>query len=276
MTVLSEVAILSGRGKTGQELTSALKAAGASVRPLGRAEESHLAEALSGCAALYLMAPNMHPDEPRLVADALVAADRAGVDRVVYHSVTAPYAPGMAHHLGKARSEDLVRRSGVAWTIVQPGAYVQNLVPGLRKVEPAVRVPYDVDQPFGLVDLLDLAEIAARVLLEDGHGGATYEVGGPSMVTVREVARSAAELLATDVHLERVSSASVLAQAPEHEREWLKAMFDYYDRHGLPAGGTVASALLGRPGTSLSDTLTRELVGVAPTTSTGSVRATGR
>lgn len=276
MTPSPEVAILSGRGKTGRALTSALQCAGASVRPLGRAESSHLADALSGCRAVYVMAPNLYPDEPRLVADALMAADQAGVDRVVYHSVTAPYAPDMAHHLGKARSEDCVRRSAADWTILQPCAYVQNLVPGLRQAEPAIRVPYDVDQPFGLLDLVDLAEIAARVLLDDGHQGATYEVGGPRVVTVRDVASCAAEVLATDVPVERVSSAAALAEAPPHEREWLGAMFDYYDRHGLPAGGAVASALLGRASTSLSDTLARELADVAPATSARSPRATGR
>jgi hypothetical protein len=47
------------------------------------------------------------------------------------------------------------------------------------------------------------------------------------------------------------------------ERDWLLAMFRYYDQHGLPAGGRVLGGLLGGRSTSLADTLAREL---APTT----------
>ena len=43
------------------------------------------------------------------------------------------------------------------------------------------------------------------------------------------------------------------------ERAWLLAMFEYYDRHGLPAGGRVLGDLLGGRSTSLPETLTREL-----------------
>ena len=258
----TEVGVLAGRGKTGRALARALERRGARARPLGSADLGRLEEALSGCVALHLMAPNLHPAEPALVADALAAARAAGVGRVVYHSVAAPYAPSMPHHLGKARGEDLVRRSGLDWTILQPCAYVQNLLPGLAGLagdDPAVRVPYDPDRLFGLVDLDDVAEAAARVLLDDGHAGATYELGGPRLVSARDVARAASEVLGRAVPTVRVAPDDAAAAAPEHERAWLRAMFEHYDRHGLPAGGLVLQALLGRASTTLEGTLAREL-----------------
>jgi uncharacterized protein YbjT (DUF2867 family) len=99
----------------------------------------------------------------------------------------------MPHHLAKARAEDVVRRSPFAWTILQPCAYVQNLVPALRAGTPYLEMPYDVDRPFGLVDLV--AEATARVLLDDGHAGATYELGGPDLVSVSDVASAASAVL---------------------------------------------------------------------------------
>ena len=36
-------------------------------------------------------------------------------------------------------------------------------------------------------------------------------------------------------------------------RDWLLAMFAYYDRHGLPAGTLTMRALLGRDPTTLAD-----------------------
>ncbi|CAI9411172.1 NmrA family NAD(P)-binding protein [Nocardioides sp. T2.26MG-1] len=171
--------------------------------------------------------PNLHPDEPAYVAEALAAAATAGVGRVVYHSVASPYVPAIPHHLGKARGEDLVRRSGLTWTILQPGAYLQNLDLG----GPVVRVPYDVDAEFGFLDLADLGPAAARVLGEAGHEGATYELAS-RLATVRQLAGEAG------LPAERVEDPGT--------HPWLSAMFAYYDRHGLPAGTLTLRALLGR------------------------------
>lgn len=210
------VAVFAGRGKTGRAVSAHLPDA----RLLGRDGWD-----LEGCDAAYLIAPNLHPDEPAYVAAALDALRTAGVGRVVYHSVASPYVPAMPHHVGKAVSEDLVRRSGLAWTILQPGAYLQNL----DLSGPQVRVPYDVDALFGFLDLADLGVAAARVLLEDGHAGATYELAS-RQATVRQLAEEAG-----------LEAVAVEDPGPH---PWLSAMFAYYDAHGLPAGTLTLRALL--------------------------------
>src|SRR6478735_1265787 len=177
---MTRIAVFAGRGKTGRAVCAALRERGADALPLGRAGRD-----LAGCDAAYLIAPNLHADEPAYVADALAALAVARVRRVVYHSVASPYAPEMAHHVGKAVSEDLVRRSGLEWTILQPGPYLQNL-----DLSGPVRVPYDVHAPFGLLDLVDLGDVAAVVLREDGHAGATYELASRA-VSVAELAAEA-------------------------------------------------------------------------------------
>lgn len=218
------VAVLGGHGKTGRAVATALADRGVEAVPLGRADWPDLATALAGCEAAYVIAPNLHPDEPSYVASVLTAMDRAGVGRVVYHSVASPYVPAMPHHVGKARSEDLVRRSGLEWTILQPGAYLQNL-----DLTGPVEVPYSPDVSFGFLDLDDLGRAAAVVLTEDGHGGATYELA-TRVATVRELAAEAG------VPLARVADPGT--------HPWLSAMFAYYDRHGLPVGTRVLEGLL--------------------------------
>lgn len=219
------IAVIGGHGKTGRAVVAAAAARGVEARPLGRADWPALAQAVAGCDAAYVIAPNLHPDEPAYVAEALAALGEAGVRRVGYHSVASPYAPSMPHHLGKAVSEDLVRRSGLAWTILQPGAYLQNL-----DLSGPVEVPYDVDSVFGFADLADVAAVAALVLTEDGHVGATYELAS----RVASVAELAAE-------------AGVTARRTDPRPDgWLGAMFDYYDRHGLPVGTRTLRMLLGR------------------------------
>ena len=213
---MTRVAVFAGRGKTGRAVSTHLP----HVRPLGRDGWD-----LDGCDAAYLIAPNLHPDEPAYVAAALDAMRAAGVGRVVYHSVASPYVPAMPHHVGKAASEDLVRRSGLAWTVLQPGAYLQNL----DLSGPVLEVPYDVDAVFGFLDLADLGVAAARVLLEDGHNGATYELAS-RQATVRQLAAEAGV------------EARQVADPGAHP--WLSAMFAYYDDHGLPAGTLTLRALL--------------------------------
>lgn len=263
MSASAEIAVLSGRGKTGRAVVSALARAGSSARALGRAELTDLPAAMAGCRAVYLMAPNMVADEPALVAEVLSGARSAGIDRVVYHSVAAPYAPQMPHHVNKAVGEDLVRRSGMDWTILQPCAYTQNVVPGLREQEPGIDVPYDLDQHFGLVDLHDVAEVAALVLSRDEHIGATYELGGPDLVSMRTVARIAHDALGRPVRLARVDerawAAGPGAGLEKREREWLLAMFAYYDRYGLPSRPTALTALLGRAPRGVWEVLQRDV-----------------
>jgi uncharacterized protein YbjT (DUF2867 family) len=222
------VAVLGGHGKTGRAVCAALADRGVEARPLGRADWPDLASAVAGCEAAYVIAPNLHPDEPAYVASALAALRTAGVGRVVYHSVASPYAPAMPHHLGKAAGEDLVRRSGLEWTILQPGAYLQNL-----DLTSPLDLPYSPDVPFGFLDLADLGRAAAVVLTEPGHEGATYELA-TRVATVRELADEAGV---------------AVRQVPDPgTHPWLSAMFAYYDDHGLPVGTKVLASLLGRTG----------------------------
>ena len=100
-----------------------------------------------------------------------------------------------------------------------------------------VQVPYDVEAPFGFLDLADLAGVAALVLAEDGHAGATYELA-TRQASVAELAAGAG------LAAERVADPGT--------HPWLTAMFDYYDRHGLPVGTRVVlAALLGRSGSEV-------------------------
>ena len=219
------VAVIGGHGKTGRAVRSALEDRGVDAVPLGRADWPDLASAVTGCEAAYVIAPNLHPDEAAYVASVLAALATAQVGRVVYHSVASPYVPAMPHHLGKAASEDLVRRSGLAWTILQPGAYLQNL-----DLAGPIDLPYSPDVPFGFLDLADLGRAAAVVLTEPGHTGATYELAS-RVATVRELADGAG------VEVRRVPDPGT--------HPWLSAMFAYYDEYGLPVGTKVLASVLG-------------------------------
>jgi NAD(P)H dehydrogenase (quinone) len=235
------VAVVGGNGKTGVAVCAALAARGADAVPLGRAEWDHLGGEMEGCVAAYLIAPNFHPDEPGFVAHVLKVAAAAGVGRVVYHSVASPYVPAMPHHLGKAVSEDVVRTSGLRWTILQPGAYVENL-----DLTATVYLPYRADAEFGFAALDDVGRAAAEVLLDADHHGATYELAS-RLATVADLAAEAG----VDVVVESADEWFARYQVPPGRvREGLAAMYAYYDAHGLPVGEVPLRALLDREGSA--------------------------
>ena len=49
-------------------------------------------------------------------------------------------------------------------------------------------MPYDIDAVFGFADLNDVAAVAALVLTESGHVGATYELAS-RVATVADAGR---------------------------------------------------------------------------------------
>ncbi len=224
------VTVVGGHGKTGRAVAAALAKRGAEVVATGRREWDDLAGAMAGSDAAYVVAPNLHPDEAAYVGTVVEAARMAGIGRVVLHSVASPYTPAMPHHVGKAEAEDVVRRSGLPWTILQPGAYLQNL-----DLTQTVRLPYRADAPFGFADLDEVAEAAAVVLTEAGHDGATYELAS-RQATVAELAAETG----VDVVVERPAG-----EPGSREEAWLWAMFDYYEEHGLPVGTRTLRMLLG-------------------------------
>ena len=86
----------------------------------------------------------------------------------------------MPHHWAKLQTEEMLFASGFDLTILQPTAYMQNIVGAWRGIteDGMFRVPYPVETRLSLVDLEDVAEAAALVLTQDGHAGATYELVG--------------------------------------------------------------------------------------------------
>ena len=275
------VLVVGAAGKTGLAITRALTARGIPVRALVRSDQGArrarsagaievatadlgtgegLHGAVSGVSAVYHLAPNVHPDEVGIAARVVAAAGAAGVTRLVLHSVLHPHERAMPHHWRKAQAEELVRAQVPSWTVLQPAAYLQNLLPAA--LEGRIAVPYSPDAPFTFVDLEDVAQVAARVVAEPGHERAAYELAG-DLTTVRGLAQSATAVLGRQVRVERTDpgewAGSAGAGLPEQARADLLAMFAAYDARGLAGNATVLTHLLGRPPATWEQVLRREV-----------------
>lgn len=241
----------------------------AATTVVGDLEDSGLwREACRGIEALYLICPNMHPREFQIARMAIQAAHRGGVKRFLYHSVLHPQTEEMPHHWQKLRVEEEIFRSGLPFTILQPCAYMQNLLAYRQQIESGgiYPVPYSVRSRFALVDLAGVALAAARILTEEGHAGAIYELSGPANLSSEELAQTLADRMGRKVQavqtpLDEWESAAAAAGIPGESIRSLSAMFRYYDRHGLVGNGKVLGWLLGRRPTSFRQFAARTFSG---------------
>jgi NAD(P)H dehydrogenase (quinone) len=268
------ILVTGAAGKTGRAVVRALVAQGAAVRALVHRDEqakplralgarevvpgdlcdaAAVNRAASGVRAVYHICPNVHPEELAIGRVAIDAACKAGVEQFVYHSVLHPQIEAMPHHWQKMRVEEQLFESELSYTILQPGAYMQNVLGQWDSVAQVgiYSVPYGIETRLGMVDLLDVAEVAARVLTEPGHIGAIYELAGPEALTQRQVAEVLGHRLghrveAREVPLVTWEQRSRAAGMGDYQVQTLLQMFQYYDRHGFWGSPRVLGWLLGR------------------------------
>jgi uncharacterized protein YbjT (DUF2867 family) len=214
---------------------------------------------MAGARAVYHICPNVHPAEVQIGATAIAAARAAGVEHFAFHSVLHPQSEAMPHHWNKLRVEEALFESGLAVTILQPTAYMQNILAGWPGIAErgVYSIPYAVETRLSLVDLEDVAEVAATVLTSPGHRGATYELAGTPPLTQADVAEILGRQLGRPVRAEtRPVEAwrrdAGVAGVSGYAVETLVKMFGYYERYGLAGNPNVLGWLLGRPPVSLA------------------------
>ena len=147
------------------------------------------------------------------------AAKQVGLRRFVHISVVAA-RPDARHgyHDTKWQAEELVRESGLDFTILKPGVIygrgddmITHLVKMIRfcPLFPVVGKGTSLLQP---VSGEDVARVAAAALQRDISIGKTYEVVGPEPMMLRDVVRTVAEgtslnvwIIPTPIWFQRVS-----------------------------------------------------------------------
>jgi uncharacterized protein YbjT (DUF2867 family) len=198
-------------GKVGRRLIPLLVRRGVTVRAASRSpvaaragiepvrfdwtDESTYETARKGVNAMYLVAGPIpqreHADSIRVLLDGAI---EAGVERVVLLST---YGLDQAPPENPLRRIELaVESSGVPYTILRPGAFMQNFSEGLRWRESFVEAIRERDEIVGpggngivsYVSTEDIAAVAAIALTEDGHNGRSYAPLGPEPLTLRQVA----------------------------------------------------------------------------------------
>ena len=250
-----------------KEHVESVRALGAESVTVGSLNDQRaLDRAMKGVKSVYHIAPNVHVDELTIGHSVLVAAQRHSVKQFVYHSVLHPQTEEMPHHWLKLRVEELILKSSIPYTILQPCAYMQNILPrwGEIMTEGVYRIPYPADTRIGLVDLNDVAEAAAIVVTTSGHIGATYELCGSDVMSQSEVAGALSEVIGRTIKVEVTPRNEWIETARQsglsgYAIDALTRMFQYYELYGLSGNPRTLTGLIGRSPTTFSQFVMRTI-----------------
>lgn len=240
--------------------TQVVREAGAAEILAGDLADPTLAfKAMEGVSAVYLLFPNVHPNEVGLGLSAINAAKRSSVQSLVYHSVLFPQIEALPHHWQKLRVEEALIQSGLVFNILQPASYMQNIKASWETVKKTGNylVPYSINAEFSPIDVNDVADAACKCLLEADHAGAIYQLAGPERLTSVQMAEAMGKAVGRRVQAIRQPLNEWIEQAKAtglsgYSIDTLSKMFLYYDKHGFSSSSQTFEWLAGRPPTKFS------------------------
>jgi uncharacterized protein YbjT (DUF2867 family) len=200
------ILVIGATGKTGARVANKLEAMGVAVRRGARKSEtpfdwedpSTWAPVLNGVSKAYV---TYFPDLafPGAV-EKLEAFTKVALETGLQHIVL---LSGRGEHFATL-GEDIVRNSGLPFTIVRAAWFAQNFSEGYLRdpILGGVLPMPGGETPEPIIDIDDIADVVVAALTEEGHIGERYEVTGPRLMTFAEMA----EILSTTLgrHIQHV------------------------------------------------------------------------
>ena len=214
------ILITGATGKTGSATAKSLGEKGETFRALIRNEEKKegleslggevvigsientevVNQSMQGVKTVLVLLPNSE-SQLALEKQLVDSAKQAGVERIVKMS-SIEATPDATSPIPKLHleSEEYIKQSGLAWTMIKPNFYMQNLLAsaGTIKEQGKIFLPMG-DGKTGMIDTTDVGKVLAKVLSEDGHESMNHEITGPEILSFYEVAEIFSEVLGKQV-----------------------------------------------------------------------------
>ncbi|MEW1931935.1 NmrA family NAD(P)-binding protein [Rhodococcus sp. NPDC079359] len=174
-----------------------------------RSEET-LRNALTGADVLYHAAPTQIIDERPIIDHLIAIGPVNGLQHIVFHSVIHPNLHQLTHHHQKDIAEGILRSSGIPTTVLRPSHYMQNYLEVWEFLQAGV-MPYPVspDSVMGVVDVADVAEAAANILVDPTpHTDRVYDLSTVEL-TRHEMAEIWSDVLGHRVTAIRIPPSSL-------------------------------------------------------------------
>ncbi|WP_216893885.1 SDR family oxidoreductase [Nocardia alni] len=184
---------------------------GVTVRRADFADPTTLEDAFAGADAMLLVSTTTVGERFENARNAIDAAVRAGVSRIVYTSLVNASTARMTLADEHRRTEDYLRESGSAFVVLRNGWYLENYTDQLPMItQYHALLGSGQDGLVSAAGRSDLAAAAVAVLTQDGHLGATYELGGTPF-TLTELAATISDVLGTPIAYRDMSVADYTA-----------------------------------------------------------------
>lgn len=179
---------------------AALKAAGVDLVVGDIADAETVRRALDGVDIAFLTLPNgrhQQAQETQFTDIAVAAGLRHLVKMSSMEAVPHAKTPIPRGHWAV---EEHIRASGLAWTMIKPNFFMQNLLTSA----PMIRTQRRFSLPMGngttcMADVRDIAAVCVEVLTGNGHARKSYEITGPEVLTFHDVAKRFSEVLGEKV-----------------------------------------------------------------------------
>ena len=226
-TTAPALLITGATGNTGTELAKQLSAKGVPFRALVRSVENagqlaalpgielvsgdlgdpdSLTAALKGIKRAFLLT-NSSEQAETLQLGFVDAARQAGVQHIVKLSQLAASINSPVRFLRyHAAVEQHIRASGIAYTFLRPNLFMQGLL-GFSSTIAAKGMFFASigEARVSLVDIRDIAALAAAALTEQEHEGKIYNITGPEALTHAEIAAQFSAVLGREIRFINVS-----------------------------------------------------------------------
>lgn len=178
------------RGLVRDEAKAApLKAAGVELVVGDIADIGTVRRALDGITKAFLTLPNGEhqlKQEKQFVDLAVAAGVKYLVKMSSMEATANASSPIPRAHWA---SEEHIRASGLAWTMIKPNFFMQNLLASAGSIKDQQRFSLPMGGgTTGMADIRDIAAVCATVLTGKGHSGQSYEITGPEILTFHDVA----------------------------------------------------------------------------------------
>lgn len=218
------ILVVGATGNVGREVVSQLLDVGVAVRAMTRDPDTAelpagvdvvrgdlsdpvaLEAQLDGVDAVFLIWPFVAVQQATDLAPVVMDAIAQHARRIVYLSAHAAEQPGTFW----AIVEDAIEGSGAEWTFLRPSGFAANTRMWAEQIDrgDVVRWPYGA-AARSLIHERDIAAVAVRALIEEGHAGARYVLTGPTTVTQAEQVRAIGQAIGRPLRWEEVPPGAV-------------------------------------------------------------------
>ncbi|KXO95943.1 hypothetical protein AXK61_04675 [Tsukamurella pseudospumae] len=210
-------------GTVGRRVVEQLIRAGAQVRATSRSTSNPLPgtgtilaaapadDLLAGCIAAFVVTPALGPAPAERLRELVGAANEGTVERVVLLSTASasdPLSPTGAHH--RVLEETAAEFAG-ALHLLRPVPFALNTI---HWWSPTIRAagfaegPY-IDVPMTPIDEVDVADVAARLLLSRDEPSGIVDLTGPQTLSSRAQIGVLARLLGTPIAVREITPEDV-------------------------------------------------------------------